>query len=147
MSFWRTFGFHTVSAVETILDRESFTLEELLDEEEILQEVKSQNKKLLDLYPLSFITWQDRQPFIVWWWSGEGGLSWFFCWCLRWVVAFVRVFINVGKYPFAFYLFILCCDLSLSLIILFDDHKPHTTTHLTQVVWIHHHRFKWGCWP
>lgn len=51
MSFWRTFGFHTVSAVETILDRESFTLEELLDEEEILQEVKSQNKKLLDLYP------------------------------------------------------------------------------------------------
>jgi hypothetical protein len=52
MSFWRTFGFHTVSAVETILDRESFTLEELLDEEETLQEVKSQNKKLLDLYPL-----------------------------------------------------------------------------------------------
>jgi len=48
MSFWRTFGFHTVSAVETILDRDSFTLEELLDEEEILQEVKSQNKKLLD---------------------------------------------------------------------------------------------------
>ncbi len=50
MSFWRTFGFHTVSAVETILDKESFTLEELLDEEEILQETKSQNKKLLDLY-------------------------------------------------------------------------------------------------
>lgn len=48
MSFWRTFGFHTVSAVETILDRDSFTLDELLDEEEILQEVKSQNKKLLD---------------------------------------------------------------------------------------------------
>jgi len=48
MSFWRTFGFHTVSAVETILDRESYTLEELLDEDEILQEVKSQNKKLLD---------------------------------------------------------------------------------------------------
>lgn len=34
--------------METILDRESFTLEELLDEEETLQEVKSQNKKLLD---------------------------------------------------------------------------------------------------
>jgi len=30
------------------LDRESFTLEELMDEEEILQEVKSQNKKLMD---------------------------------------------------------------------------------------------------
>jgi serine/threonine-protein phosphatase 6 regulatory subunit 3 len=52
MSFWRTFGFHTVSAVETILDKESFTLEELLDEEEILQEVKSQNKKLLDFITL-----------------------------------------------------------------------------------------------
>ena len=52
MSFWRTFGFQTVSAVETILETESFTLEELLNEEEILQEVKSQNKKLIDLYVL-----------------------------------------------------------------------------------------------
>jgi hypothetical protein len=50
MSFWRTFGFNTVSAVETILDRESFTLEDLLDEEELLQECKNQNKRLLDLY-------------------------------------------------------------------------------------------------
>lgn len=48
MSFWRTFGFHTVSAIDTILDKEGYTLEELLDEEEILQEVKSQNKRLLD---------------------------------------------------------------------------------------------------
>lgn len=48
MSFWRTFGFTTISPVETILDREHFTLEELLDEEELLQECKSQNKKLLD---------------------------------------------------------------------------------------------------
>mmetsp|Transcript_8349 Transcript_8349/g.14426 ORF Transcript_8349/g.14426 Transcript_8349/m.14426 type:complete len:827 (+) Transcript_8349:168-2648(+) len=48
MSFWRTFGFHTVSAIDTILDKDEFTLEELLDEEEILQEVKSQNKRLLD---------------------------------------------------------------------------------------------------
>eukprot|EP01112_Ceratiomyxa_fruticulosa_P021001 TRINITY_DN7305_c0_g1_i3.p1 TRINITY_DN7305_c0_g1~~TRINITY_DN7305_c0_g1_i3.p1 ORF type:complete len:721 (+),score=138.35 TRINITY_DN7305_c0_g1_i3:227-2389(+) len=52
MSFWRTFGFHTVSVVETILDREVFMLEELLDEEEILQEVKSQNKKLIDYLAL-----------------------------------------------------------------------------------------------
>ena len=49
MSFWRTFGFHTVSAIDTILDKEEHTLEELLDEEEILQEVKSQNKRLLEL--------------------------------------------------------------------------------------------------
>tara|TARA_R110002050_G_scaffold256568_7_gene395553 strand:+ start:1139 stop:1564 length:426 start_codon:yes stop_codon:yes gene_type:complete len=48
MSFWRTFGFHTVSAVENILERDSFTLEELLDEDELLQECKSQNQKLLD---------------------------------------------------------------------------------------------------
>jgi hypothetical protein len=41
-SFWRTFGFHTISAIDTILDKDEFTLEELLDEEEILQEVKSQ---------------------------------------------------------------------------------------------------------
>jgi hypothetical protein len=47
MSFWRTFGFHTVSAVETILDKEHFTLQQLLDEEEVLQEVKGQNKRLL----------------------------------------------------------------------------------------------------
>lgn len=47
-NFWRTFGFHTVSAIDTILDRESFTLEDLLDEEEIVQETKTQNKKLLE---------------------------------------------------------------------------------------------------
>jgi serine/threonine-protein phosphatase 6 regulatory subunit 3 len=48
MSFWRSIGFHTVSAIDNILDKEHFTLEELLDEEELLQECKSQNKKLLD---------------------------------------------------------------------------------------------------
>jgi hypothetical protein len=48
MSFWKTFGFHTVSAIDTLLEGGDFTLEQLLDEEEILQETKSQNKKLLD---------------------------------------------------------------------------------------------------
>jgi len=48
MSFWKTFGFHTVSAIDTILEGEDFSLEQLLDEEEILQETKSQNKKLID---------------------------------------------------------------------------------------------------
>lgn len=48
MSFWKTFGFHTVSAIDTILDGGDYTLEQLLDEEEILQETKSQNKKLID---------------------------------------------------------------------------------------------------
>lgn len=51
MSFWKTFGFHTVSAVDNLLDSGEYTLEQLLDEEEILQETKSQNRKLIDLYP------------------------------------------------------------------------------------------------
>lgn len=51
MSFWKTFGFHTVSAIDTLLEGGEFTLEQLLDEEDILQETKSQNKKLIDLYP------------------------------------------------------------------------------------------------
>eukprot|EP00123_Amoebidium_parasiticum_P013964 comp22250_c0_seq1/m.32856 comp22250_c0_seq1/g.32856 ORF comp22250_c0_seq1/g.32856 comp22250_c0_seq1/m.32856 type:complete len:704 (-) comp22250_c0_seq1:255-2366(-) len=45
--FWRS-GFHTSSAIDTILDKESFTLEEILDEDVLLQETKSQNRKLLD---------------------------------------------------------------------------------------------------
>eukprot|EP01114_Cavostelium_apophysatum_P018918 TRINITY_DN594_c0_g1_i1.p1 TRINITY_DN594_c0_g1~~TRINITY_DN594_c0_g1_i1.p1 ORF type:complete len:566 (-),score=171.55 TRINITY_DN594_c0_g1_i1:86-1783(-) len=48
MSFWKTFGFHSVSAIDALLDAGEFSLEQLLDEEEILQETKSQNKKLLD---------------------------------------------------------------------------------------------------
>lgn len=48
MSFWKTFGFHTVSAIDTLLESGEYTLEQLLDEEDILQETKSQNKRLLD---------------------------------------------------------------------------------------------------
>lgn len=48
--FWR-FGFHNPSAVDTLLDREDVTLEEILEEEEILQETKSHNQRLIDLYP------------------------------------------------------------------------------------------------
>ena len=48
MSFWRTFGFQSVSPIDTILDRDHFTLEDLLDEDDILTECKGQNKKLLD---------------------------------------------------------------------------------------------------
>lgn len=50
MSFWKTFGFNTGSAIDSILDGEDYTLEQLLDEEEIMQETKSQNKRLLDLF-------------------------------------------------------------------------------------------------
>ena len=50
MSFWRNFGFYTVSSIETTLNKPDFTLEDLLDDEEILQEVKAQNRKLIDVY-------------------------------------------------------------------------------------------------
>jgi len=36
--------------VEVILDKENFTLEELLDEEEIIQECKALNSRLINLY-------------------------------------------------------------------------------------------------
>ena len=35
--------------VETILDKETFTLEELLDEDEIIQECKALNGRLINL--------------------------------------------------------------------------------------------------
>lgn len=36
--------------VEAVLDKENFTLEELLDEEEIIQECKALNSRLINLY-------------------------------------------------------------------------------------------------
>lgn len=50
MAFWKNFGFITHTAIEEILDKPEFTLEELLAEHELLQEVKAQNGRLLDLY-------------------------------------------------------------------------------------------------
>ncbi|XP_027351329.1 serine/threonine-protein phosphatase 6 regulatory subunit 3 isoform X1 [Abrus precatorius] len=46
--FWRMAGLSTASPVETILDREDFTLEELLDEDEIIQECKALNGRLIN---------------------------------------------------------------------------------------------------
>ncbi|CAI9089657.1 OLC1v1024273C4 [Oldenlandia corymbosa var. corymbosa] len=45
--FWRMAGLSTASPVETILDKENFTLEELLDEDEIIQECKALNGRLI----------------------------------------------------------------------------------------------------
>eukprot|EP00124_Ichthyophonus_hoferi_P003262 Ihof_evm4s274 gene=Ihof_evmTU4s274 len=45
--FWKS-SFHATSSIDTILDKETFTLTEVLEEESLLQETKSQNKKLLD---------------------------------------------------------------------------------------------------
>ena len=46
--FWK---YHTgaVSPVDTLLDKEGVTLTEILEQEDIIQECKSQNKKLVDL--------------------------------------------------------------------------------------------------
>jgi hypothetical protein len=46
--FWR-FGFNN-STLDTLLDREDVTLEEVLEEEDLLQEAKSLNPKLVELY-------------------------------------------------------------------------------------------------
>lgn len=46
--FWRMAGLSTASPVETILDKDNFTLEELLDEDEIIQECKALNARLIN---------------------------------------------------------------------------------------------------
>ena len=46
--FWR-FGFHNASVIDGILDKEGALLEDLIVEDEILQEVKGQNSKLVEL--------------------------------------------------------------------------------------------------
>ncbi|KAL2603647.1 hypothetical protein AAZV13_09G022000 [Glycine max] len=46
--FWRMAGLSTASPVETILDKENFTLDELLDEDEIIQECKALNSRLIN---------------------------------------------------------------------------------------------------
>lgn len=53
MAFWKNFGFTTHSVIEDILDRQEFTLEDLLNESELLKEVKCQNNRLIDLYAIS----------------------------------------------------------------------------------------------
>uniref|UniRef100_A0A665VIK8 Protein phosphatase 6, regulatory subunit 2b n=1 Tax=Echeneis naucrates TaxID=173247 RepID=A0A665VIK8_ECHNA len=44
--FWK-FDLHTTSHLEALLDKEDVTLSELMDEEDVLQECKAQNRRLL----------------------------------------------------------------------------------------------------
>lgn len=44
--FWK-FDLHTASQVEKLLERDDVTLTELLDEDDVLQECKAQNQRLL----------------------------------------------------------------------------------------------------
>lgn len=44
---WR-FGFSSTSSLDTLLDKPNVSLEEILDEDELLQECKTQNSKLVN---------------------------------------------------------------------------------------------------
>ncbi|KAJ3383991.1 hypothetical protein HDU92_003814 [Lobulomyces angularis] len=45
--FWR-FGFHNSAAIDSTLEKEGLTLQDLFEEEDLLQECKSHNNKLID---------------------------------------------------------------------------------------------------
>ncbi|XP_012890032.1 PREDICTED: serine/threonine-protein phosphatase 6 regulatory subunit 1 isoform X2 [Dipodomys ordii] len=69
--FWK-FDLHTSSHLDTLLEREDLSLPELLDEEDVLQECKVVNRKLLDflLQPphlQAMVAWVTQEPPI----SGE----------------------------------------------------------------------------
>ena len=46
--FWRFGGYANISSIDTILDKPDVTLEELLDESDLIQELKQQNPKLIE---------------------------------------------------------------------------------------------------
>ncbi|ESK85608.1 phosphatase associated protein [Moniliophthora roreri MCA 2997] len=47
--FWR-FGFHNASTVDSLLDKEDVVLEAILDQDDLLQECKAQNTRLIDYF-------------------------------------------------------------------------------------------------
>lgn len=46
--FWRFGGYANISTLDTILEKPDVTLEELLDESDLIQELKQQNSKLME---------------------------------------------------------------------------------------------------
>lgn len=46
--FWRFGGYANISTIDTILDKPDFTLEDLLDEGDLIQELKQHNTKLIE---------------------------------------------------------------------------------------------------
>ncbi|KAK4623569.1 Extragenic suppressor of kinetochore protein 1 [Fulvia fulva] len=46
--FWRFGGYANISTLDSILDKEGVTVEELLDESDLIQELKQQNSKLVE---------------------------------------------------------------------------------------------------
>lgn len=65
MSFWKNFGFHSASAIDSLLEEKGadLTLEELMDEPELIQECKSQNRKLIELFAYLFIIFFSPHAF------------------------------------------------------------------------------------
>ncbi|KAF9462719.1 SIT4 phosphatase-associated protein-domain-containing protein [Collybia nuda] len=47
--FWK-FGFHNASTIDSLLDKDEVALEAILDEDDLLQECKSQNTRLIDYF-------------------------------------------------------------------------------------------------
>ena len=48
--FWHSFrGFQSSNSLNTIIEKEGATLAEVLDDDNVIQELKGQNQKLLDL--------------------------------------------------------------------------------------------------
>ena len=46
--FWRFGGYANISTLDSILDKDGVTVEELLDESDLIQELKQQNSKLIE---------------------------------------------------------------------------------------------------
>ncbi|KAF9261231.1 SAPS-domain-containing protein [Marasmius fiardii PR-910] len=47
--FWR-FGFHNASTIDSLLNKEDVSLESILDQDDLLQECKAQNTRLIDYF-------------------------------------------------------------------------------------------------
>lgn len=67
--FWRFGGYANIPSIDTVLDKPDVTLEELLDEGDLIQELKQQNSKLVEflreepvLQKLLHYVTADKQP-------------------------------------------------------------------------------------
>jgi hypothetical protein len=48
--FTTRFGFHNASTIDSLLDKEDVALEAILDEDDLIQECKAQNTRLIDYF-------------------------------------------------------------------------------------------------
>lgn len=65
MSLWSGSLFAFTSPIDAILDRDDFTLQELLEEDELLQEMKSNNTRLIDKYVLKYECRMESHPSVL----------------------------------------------------------------------------------